>query len=86
MAKTKADRSASAKKGAATRERNKKLKEQEALQKRTKDAVASVKGPAKNAGKSAAKLAKVTGVGSPDAVLRRIIRATEERRSKGTPR
>lgn len=35
---------------------------------------------------SRGQLAKVTGVGSPDAVLRRIIRAIEERRSKGMPR
>jgi adenylate kinase len=35
---------------------------------------------------SRGQLAKVTGVGSPDAVLRRIIRATEERRGKGVPR
>jgi adenylate kinase len=35
---------------------------------------------------SRGQLAKVSGVGSPDAVLRRIIRATEERRSKGKPR
>jgi adenylate kinase len=35
---------------------------------------------------SRGQLAKVTGVGSPDAVLRRIIRATEERRGKGMPR
>jgi adenylate kinase len=31
-------------------------------------------------------LAKVNGVGAPDAVLRRIIRATEERRNRGTSR
>jgi adenylate kinase len=33
-----------------------------------------------------AQLAKVNGVGSPDAVLRRIIRAVEERRSRSTVR
>ncbi len=31
-------------------------------------------------------LAKVSGVGSPDAVLRRIIRAVEERRGRGKSR
>ena len=31
-------------------------------------------------------LATVSGMGSPDAVLRRIIRATEDRRNNGQPR
>ena len=35
---------------------------------------------------SRAQLAKVSGVGSPDAVLRRIIRAVEERRGRGKSR
>jgi adenylate kinase len=35
---------------------------------------------------SRSQLAKVSGVGSPDAVLRRIIRAAEERRTRGTSR
>ncbi len=35
---------------------------------------------------SRAQLAKVSGVGSPDAVLRRVIRAVEERRGRGKSR
>ena len=33
--------------------------------------------------RNAGELAKISGVGSPDAVLRRIIRAIEERRGRG---
>ena len=42
--------------------------------------------PAHRVVRVAGQLAKVSGVGSPDAVLRRIIRAVEERRGRGKAR